>query len=70
MATRDDARMYQPIRCGCLPMGCLHQSATPLKVFAKLEGDGQLAQKPYMKPSSADELAANADDSRQDVECA
>jgi hypothetical protein len=62
MGTRDDARMDQSIRCGYLPMGCLHQSATPLKVFATIDGDVQLAQEPYMKPSSADELAANTDD--------
>jgi hypothetical protein len=49
MATRDGARMDQPIGCGYLPMGCLRQSASPLKVFAMIDGDVLWAQEPYMK---------------------
>jgi hypothetical protein len=42
----------------------------PLRVFGPIEGDVQLAHMPYVQPSSLDALAANPDDSRQDVDCA
>jgi hypothetical protein len=59
-----------PIRSGDLPIGCLHRPAMPLRVFGPIEGDVQLAHMPYVQPSSLDALAANPDDSRQDVDCA
>ena len=52
------------------PNGLFASVRFALKVFATIDGDVQLAQELYVKSSSADELAANTDNGRQDVECA